>query len=70
LPETFDWRDHYGVVTAVKNQANCGSCWAFATTAVIESHAAISSGILTDLSTQHLVSCALNTDKCGGTGGC
>lgn len=43
LPESWDWRKH-GVVTPVKNQGHCGSCWAHATTEVIESHAALSKG--------------------------
>ena len=36
IPSTFDWRDH-GKVTPVKDQLNCGSCWAFAATAIYES---------------------------------
>ncbi|KAJ1416450.1 hypothetical protein B484DRAFT_454287 [Ochromonadaceae sp. CCMP2298] len=69
LPESVDWRSK-GVATAVKDQGHCGSCWAFATTAVIESHVALSSGLLFDLSVEQMAMCAPNPDSCGGTGGC
>ena len=69
LPETFDWRGK-GILTAIKDQGMCGSCWAFASTETIESHAALDSGKLVELSPQHLVSCAANVYDCGGTGGC
>jgi len=69
LPTNWDWRDQ-GVITPVKDQGHCGSCWAFASTATIEGHAAISSGSLKTLSTQQLVSCVTNPYTCGGTGGC
>jgi len=68
-PTALDWREK-GVVSSVKNQGGCGSCWAFATAETIESHAAISSGILPVLSPQQLVDCAKNPYSCGGTGGC
>lgn len=69
LPESVDWRDS-GVVSDVKNQGSCGSCWAFATTEMIESYAAIAAGSMTELSSQQVTSCTPNPLACGGTGGC
>eukprot|EP00562_Extubocellulus_spinifer_P003909 CAMPEP_0178524390 /NCGR_PEP_ID=MMETSP0696-20121128/29616_1 /TAXON_ID=265572 /ORGANISM="Extubocellulus spinifer, Strain CCMP396" /LENGTH=427 /DNA_ID=CAMNT_0020155719 /DNA_START=19 /DNA_END=1302 /DNA_ORIENTATION=- len=69
LPYHVDWRKE-GVVTPVKDQGMCGSCWAFASTAVLESHIAVRTGTLFDLSPQELVSCVPNPHSCGGTGGC
>jgi hypothetical protein len=59
--DTFDWR-LYNVVNPVKNQGQCGSCWAFATTANAESVWAIHSGYLYDLSEQYLVDCAFGKE--------
>lgn len=69
LPDSVDWRDA-GVVTSVKNQGYCGSCWTFAATECLESHVAIATGYLFTLSEQEFVSCVENPDECGGTGGC
>jgi cathepsin L len=71
LPASKDWRDNSpAVVTPVKNQGGCGSCWAFSTVEVLESAVAIATGKLLELSPQQVVSCAPNPNDCGGTGGC
>jgi len=71
LPDSFDHRDTAGVVTPVKNQASCGSCWAFSAVETLESHLAIATGEAAPiLSPQQIVSCAPNPQHCGGTGGC
>jgi len=69
IPESLDWRDS-GAVQKVKDQMSCGSCWAFSTAAVIESHLFITQKKLFSLSEQQLVACVQNPDHCGGTGGC
>jgi cathepsin L len=69
LPASVDWRDK-GVVTAVKNQGPCGSCWAFSASATLESHIAINTGKLFNFSEQQMVDCTDNPNECGGTGGC
>jgi len=66
LPEKWDWRDQ-DAVSPVKDQASCGSCWAFATIASHESFLLIDQDKLTDLSEQYLVSC--NTRGWGCNGG-
>jgi len=70
FPRSVDWRTKPGVLTAVKNQGSCGSCWTFAATETIESHYALATGYLQDLSEQQIASCAANPRHCGGTGGC
>jgi cathepsin L len=69
LPPAVDWR-RSGVTTPVKNQGMCGSCWAFASATTLESHVALQTGVLFELSPQQLVSCAPNQQHCGGFGGC
>lgn len=62
----IDWVSR-GMVTAVKDQGRCGSCWAFSATAAIESYAAIktSSG-LNVLSAQQINSCDKRDGGCNG----
>jgi C1A family cysteine protease len=67
-PATLDWRNVNGVsfVSPVKNQGACGSCWAFAVTAALESQVMIAtSGQPRDLSEQILVSCS-GAGSCSG----
>lgn len=63
---SVDWRT-IGVVRKVKDQALCGSCWAFTTIANSESAYAIKTGKLYDFSEQHLVDCnTLTNNGCDG----
>jgi len=70
LPEAVDWSAVPGIMSAIKDQGRCGSCWAFAASAAIESYLAMATGELYSLSPQYLVSCAPNPLNCGGRGGC
>jgi len=56
LADSVDWTEK-NAVTAVKDQGQCGSCWAFSTTGALESGYAISSGNLVSLSEQQHIEC-------------
>merc|ERR1711964_573794 len=52
--------------TAVKNQGQCGSCWAFSTTEQLESDTFLSTGKLVTLAPQQIVSCDTVDLGCNG----
>jgi len=64
-PTTFDWRTK-GACTPVKDQAQCGSCWAFSATENIESVNQIAGKGLPVLGPQQMVDCDKNCYGCGG----
>ncbi|KAL2099336.1 hypothetical protein ACEWY4_005816 [Coilia grayii] len=68
LPTTVDWRLK-GCVQRVKDQHQCGSCWAFAAIAVLESHTCIEHGYLPSLSEQQLLDCSRAYGNHGCHGG-
>ena len=65
LPKSVDWREH-GIVNPVKNQAQCGSCWAFSAIASLEGQYALKHKNLTSFSEQDLVDCVKGVEVSGG----
>jgi len=67
LPTSFDWRSQ-NIVTSIKDQGNCGGCWAFASVAALESLLLINHSVTAepDLSEQFLVSYDIRNRGCNG----
>jgi len=69
LPETnvssVNWTAA-GAVTPIKNQGDCGSCWAFSTTGCLEGLYYLNHSVLISFSEQQIVDCDTQCDGCDG----
>lgn len=65
LPKSFDWRE-LGKVSSVKEQGECGVCWAFTSAANLESLYAIKYNKILDLSEEQLLDCDQVNNGCDG----
>jgi len=67
IPDTWDWTTHSPpVVTPIKNQGQCGSCWAFSATEQVESVWALAGNDLVSLGPQQIVDCDKTCEGCNG----
>ncbi|KAF0715821.1 Aste57867_3190 [Aphanomyces stellatus] len=63
-----DWSTHK-CNPPIRNQGQCGSCWAFSTVGTVEAAHCLGAGELLDLSEQQIVSCSTNGGSMGCSGG-
>lgn len=65
-PRTIDWRTTPGVVSSIKDQGQCGSCWAFSTAETVESQRVLAGFAPIDLSPQQIAAYTPGMYGCGG----
>jgi len=66
-PAAVDWVSQGGIVNSVKDQGQCGSCWAFSTMGTLESGYALAAGKLVSGAEQQLVDCDTASNQgCNG----
>merc|ERR1712224_1065352 len=66
IADSVDWSTDSSVVNPVKDQGQCGSCWAFSAVGTVESAYALAAGKLGSYAEQQVVDCSTN----GGSQGC
>lgn len=64
-PKKIDWREH-GILTPIKDQKSCGSCWAFSSTSALEAFLKKNKVKVERLSEQELVDCSSENNGCNG----
>merc|ERR550532_1016959 len=70
LPTDFDWRSKEGVIGRVKDQAMCGSCWAYGAIGPVESALVVAGIKSVLLPEQYIVDCAWTNGTGASNNGC